>query len=93
MSVSNESQDARLARMEEKMDAMQRQLVERCAASGERMRQLEKSISNFGERMGKVEAVIQQINGGKAVIMAMLAVAGAIGGLLVKFFESFKPTP
>ncbi len=85
-----ESQDARLARIEEKLDAMDKRLHERCAVSGERMRIFEKSIGNFGERLGKVEAVMQQVKGGKAVVMAMLAGAGAVGGLLVKFFETFK---
>lgn len=89
-----ESSDARLARIEEKLDGLDKRLIERCATSAARLTTLEKSINKQGERLGRLEGESQHAKGGKAAILALLAGGGVVGGLLVKLLESFgKGTP
>ncbi len=85
--MTEESMEVHLARIEEKLDALDKRLLERCAISGARLSALEQSIIKQGERIGRLEAENHRIGGGKAAIMAMLTGAGVVGGLLAKLFE------
>ena len=83
----SESSEIRLARIEEKLDAMDARLSERCNGSLGRIQVLEKSVARFGERLGKLELDREHQRGGKAMIMSLLAGGGVLGGLAVKWFE------
>lgn len=85
----SESTEIRLARIEEKVDAMNARLSERCNGSLGRIQVMEKSIARFGERLGSLELDREQRKGGKAVVTTLLAAGGVIGGLLVKWYEQF----
>ena len=85
-----ESQDIRLARIEEKLDALDKRLAERCNGSIGRIEGLEKSVARFGERIGKLEAASHRQEGGFLAVSKILAVGAALGGLLVKLLEWLK---
>ena len=86
----SESQDARLARIEEKLDGLDKRLAERCNSNVGRIESLEKSVVRLGERVGKLEAKGHRQDGGILAISKTLAAVAAQGGLLVKLLESIK---
>ena len=85
-----ESFDARMARIEEKIDALDKRLSERCNGSMGRIESLEKSVIRLGERVGKMEAFGHRQEGGILAISKILAVGVALGGLFVKLLEWLK---
>ncbi|MDL2279075.1 hypothetical protein LJC15_00225 [Desulfovibrio sp. OttesenSCG-928-G11] len=82
-----ESTEARLARIEEKLDGIFARLSERCGGNVARLNSHEKSINRFGERLGKLEADQHQRKGGKAAVIGLLTGGGVLGGLAVKVAE------
>jgi hypothetical protein len=89
--MGDQSVDARLARIEEKIDGLDRLLTARCAGCHTRIGALEKSCLRQGERLGKLEAVEQQRRGGKGVLLTLgaglSAVLGALGALTAKLLD------
>ena len=86
----SESQDARLARIEEKLDGLDKRLAERWHSNAGRIESLEKSVVRLGERVGKLEAIGHRQEGGFLAISKTLAAGAALGGLLVKLLENLK---
>ena len=87
-----ESQDIRLARIEEKLDGLDKRLSERCNGNVGRIDSLEKSIARLGERVGRLETKGHIQEGGFLAVSKILAVGAALGGLLVKLMEWLKGT-
>ena len=85
-----ESQDARLARIEEKLDGLDQRLADRWHSNLGRIESLEKSAVRLGERVGNLEAKGHRHDGGVLAISKTLAAGAALGGLLVKLLESVK---
>ncbi len=86
----SESQDARLARIEEKLDGLDKRLAERCGSNVGRIESLEKSVVRLGERVGKIEADGHRQQGGFIAISKILIIGAALGGLIVKILEWLK---
>lgn len=86
----SESQDARLARIEEKLDGLDKRLAERCGSNVGRIESLEKSVVRLGERVGKIEAAGYRQEGGFIAISKILVIGAALGGLIVKLLEWLK---
>lgn len=82
-----ESFDARLARIEEKLDGLAVRVGERCAGNNARIEAHDKSLIRFGERLGRLEAEREQRKGGKAAITLLVVVGAALGGLGAKLVE------
>jgi hypothetical protein len=89
--MGDQSVDARLARIEEKIDGLDKLLTARCAGCHTRIGALEKSCLRQGERLGKLEALEHQRRGGKGVLLALGAVIsatlGAVGVLMAKILD------
>ena len=79
--------EARLARIEEKLDGLFQRLSERSSSNTTRLDGHDKTIARFGERIGKLEAEHERHKGGKAVVIGLLSGGGIAGGLLVKVLE------
>ena len=87
--IAADSFDARMARIEEKLDGMDKRLAERCNSNIGRIDSLEKSVVRLGERVGKLEAKGYRQEGGWMAVGKILAVGAALGGLIVKLLEWF----
>lgn len=83
--MTNEPIEARMARMEEKIDALTNHMGERCGVSVGRIGALEKSTIRQGERLGKLELAEERRKGGMAVMMALWAAAGTLGAVVSRF--------
>ena len=82
-----ESTEARLARIEEKIDGLDKRLAGRMHGYLGRIEALEESSIRQGKRIGLLEQAEQQRKGGLAVMTAIWAGAGAIGAMAARFFE------
>lgn len=80
-----ESADAKLARIEEKIDGLDKRLAERCSGYLGRIQSLEKGQVDQGKRIGTLEAADNKRKGAWAAMMGIAGAAGALGGAVVKF--------
>ena len=85
-----ESTEARLARIEEKIDGLDKRLAERMHGYLGRIEALEESSIRQGKRIGQLEQAEQQRKGGVAVMAAIFAGAGALGAWAAKIFQAFE---
>jgi hypothetical protein len=63
----------------ERLTRIETQLTERCSVRGE-------ALEDLQERVALLEAMEHRRKGGIAAMCAMLSAAGALGGLVVKFW-------
>lgn len=81
-----ESTEARLARIEEKIDGLDKRLAERMHGYLGRIEALEESSIRQGVRIGRLERQEEHRRGGLAVMAAVWAGAGVVGGIVFRFF-------
>lgn len=84
--VPHESAEVRLARIEEKIDGLEKRLAERFFGYLGRIEALEESSVRQGKRIGRLERADEQRRGGLAVMAAIWAGAGALGALVFRYF-------
>lgn len=84
-----ESAEAKLARIEEKIDGLDKRLAERCQGSLGRILSLEKGQKHQGERIGRLEAADNKRKGAYAVLLALAGAAGAAGAFMERFFSAW----
>ena len=85
-----ESTEARLARIEEKIDGLDKRLAERMHGYLGRIEALEESSIRQGVRLGKLEQAEHHRRGGLAVMAAIWAGAGAVGAFAFKIAQFFE---
>lgn len=89
--LTRESPEARLARIEEKIDGLDKRLAERFFAYLGRIEALEESAARRDERLGRLERADEQRRGGLAVMAAIWAGAGAVGAMVFRFLPGGQP--
>ena len=86
LEASSESTEVGIARIAEKLDSLGALWLQRLDGLAERVNSLEASRMSYGKRIGKLEQAEQHRKGGFAVMAAVWAGAGVLGGLVFKLF-------
>ena len=82
--------EADIKGMKAEFAGLQNQFGERCGNRGKEITMLWAKNDDIKKRVDKLEKLEEQRKGGKVVVLALLAAAGSLGGLLVKLIPSLK---